>query len=89
LLLSGIAGGLVGWIIWRICGRTCNKITIACALMFAAAVPLFSTLILVVQYQHFLPKSPGHFALRVLIAIVISVAFAFLTTTQIHWGEEK
>ena len=90
LLLSGVAGGLVGWVIWRICGRTCSRQTIIYALGFAAAIPLLSTVILAwcipgmlnIDF-HLLTDWPTD--LRLLAAILISAFFALLLTTQIHW----
>jgi ABC-type Co2+ transport system permease subunit len=86
LLLSGLAGGLVGWVIWRVCGRTYSRVTIGCALGFAAAVPLLTALVLA-GYLHAESLLDGDFALRLLAAILASAVFALLLSTQLHRGE--
>jgi hypothetical protein len=99
-LLSGLAGALVGWIIWRVCGRSWDHTTIWAAIGLAVAIPLLSTIILAeyvpvgVATIHHLTSIPslhlltnGYVQLRLFADIVISAAFSLLLTTQLHYEE--
>jgi len=46
LLLSGLAGGLVGWTIWRISGRTWSIATLRWAVILGACMPIIASVAL-------------------------------------------
>lgn len=90
LLLSGIAGGVVGWTLWRVCGRSHNRRTRLFALALGLAIPLLAAVVALAALggtpnaQENLPLS----ALRVLIAMGLGGLFAWLLATLRHWDRD-
>jgi len=84
LLLSGLAGGSIGWTIWRICRRTWNGATVRLAVLLGIAVPLVVTLLLglLIMRNQVSLMLDGYFVLRQLVAIGISTLFAWLLATN-------
>ncbi|MHB0938346.1 MAG: hypothetical protein ACYC6A_18290 [Armatimonadota bacterium] len=85
ILLSMIAGGTVGWVVWRICQRAWNTATLRTAAILGASIPFFATLIVaVVLFQltggfHFLTVL---FIVRALAAVILSTGMAMLLATN-------
>jgi len=86
LLLSGVAGGVVGWSIWRICGRSSNRKTGMMALWIGIAIPVLSTLSLLPFWIILLPFLSAKFLLllaaRELAAMAICALFCWLLATR-------
>ena len=86
LLISGIASGLVGWTIWRICGKSSNRRTAWWAFAIGLAIPLLATIVMLApQWQeliHLPLKALLLIKLRVVVAMLISGLFAWLLSTQ-------
>ncbi len=91
LLFSGIAGGMVGWTIWRISGRAWNALTVRSAVFLGLLMPLLAACVLawLAHGEHGLLAlwsltSGGTRALfvpmsiRALCAALLSGLFAFL-----------
>lgn len=85
ILLSMIAGGTVGWVVWRICQRSWNTTTLRTAITLGVSIPFFATLVVaVVLFQltggfHFLTVL---FIVRALAAIILSTGMAMLLATN-------
>lgn len=79
VLLSGIAGGLVGWTIWRISGRAWNALTVQCAVILGVLMPLLAAGALA-ALQSVLEHQPPSWqeGMRALFAVLISGLFAYL-----------
>ncbi|MEI7834506.1 MAG: hypothetical protein WCJ56_15060 [bacterium] len=86
-LLSGIAGGLVGWRIWHNSGKVYNWQTIRLSLILGIAIPLAAALVITI-YAVVIHGSLAHlnlaFALRVLFPTAISTFFCWFLATQQH-----
>lgn len=84
ILLSGLAGGSIGWTIWRICQRTWNGATVRLSVMLGIAVPLVVTLLLglLIMHNQVSLMLDGFFILRQLVAIGASTLFAWLLATN-------
>jgi len=85
LLLSGAAGGTVGWTIWRICQRTWNGTTVKVAVVLGIVVPLAATLL--IAGVHLLMGAGGalagwQFSIRQLAAVGVSTLMAWLLATN-------
>lgn len=87
LLLSAIAGGMVGWSIWRICGCAWNTTTLRWAVILGVLMPLLGALILFGMFAALIKLSqPGAlaslplamFGARALCAVALSTFFAFV-----------
>jgi len=91
LLLSGFGGGLVGWIIWRICGCTWNTRTMRLAVLLGGGIPLIASGVLIViavlQYGTLLP-SFWVFNIRVLVAVLLGAFFAWASVTSYTGGSK-
>jgi len=85
ILLSMIAGGMVGWVVWRICQRAWNAATLRTAAMLGACIPFFATLLVAaILFKltggfHFLTVL---FIVRALAAIILSTGMAMLMATN-------
>ncbi len=84
LLLSGLVGGLVGWVIRKRSGSW-NRLTLLWALSLAALAPLLAAVVLTVyagiQFQLF-PPAILLFDIRVLAAIGASLLMSWLLATN-------
>ena len=86
LLLSGLAGGIVGWSIWRICRTSWNAATVRWAVIFAVLMPLLAALLLLAVVFYYCLWVPGAlntlpltaFGVRTLCAVLLSAFFAFV-----------
>ncbi|OPZ84627.1 MAG: hypothetical protein BWY76_01764 [bacterium ADurb.Bin429] len=82
ILIAGIAGGVTGWAIWRLCGRAWNTRTARLGLVLGLAMPLLATLLILlgraVFFQTLGIDSVISYSLRVLLATGISGLFGFL-----------
>ncbi len=86
-LLSGIAGGIVGWRIWQSSGKVYNWQTIRLSLILGVAIPLASALVIsvyAVVMHGALAQLDLAFALRVLFATALSTFFCWFLATQQH-----
>ena len=85
ILLSMIAGGMVGWVIWRICQRTWNAATIRTAALLGASIPVLATIVVSVLLvrltgsTHFISLS---FIIRALLATILSTGMALLLASN-------
>lgn len=85
LLLCGLGGGTVGWVIWRICQRTWNADSVRLAITVGVAIPLAVTLLvglvlfMATQSLYF---ATGMFMLRALVAVALSTLMAWLLVTN-------
>ncbi len=79
LLLSGMAGGMVGWTIWRISGRAWNALTVWVAVLLGLLMPLLAAGLLtglsMVLGELFDPMQAG---IRALFTTLLSGLFAYL-----------
>ena len=85
VLLSGAAGGMVGWIIWRICQRTWNAKSIRLAIVLGGAIPLIATLIVtgaIILLTGNVSFLNIVFLIRLLSSIGVSVLMAWLLATN-------
>ncbi len=81
ILLAGIAGGVTGWALWRLCGKAWNARSALWGLALGLAMPLLASglvLLAVVFGYGVIPGSILSLALRVLIAMGVSGLFGYL-----------
>lgn len=86
LLAAGIAGGVVGWSIWRVCGRASDRRTAWTAFAIGAAMPVLAGvalgLVALAAAPEVAARAAGMLALRVLAAAGVGGLFAWLLGTQ-------
>lgn len=80
IFLSGIAGGMVGWTIWRIAGRAWNAGTVRWTVAIGVLMPLLAALVLLAVCCTVMRQldDPLLLGLRTCCAVIASGAFAFL-----------
>lgn len=85
LLIAGCAGGVEGWLLWRLVGRTWDRTTRYWALAIGAGMPLVAGLILLAKLllaPSIMDESLLAVLIRLVAAIVISTFFAWMFATQ-------
>lgn len=91
VLLSGIAGGMVGWVIWRVCGGSYNRYTIRWAVTLGLAAPLVAagivSVVIGLRDRSWLPLE-WVFDVRVCVAVGVGALFAWLLTTRRRWDRD-
>ena len=85
ILLAGIAGGVTGWALWRMCGRAWNSRTARLGLILGLAMPLLAALLILLSrallFHTLALDSLIAYSLRVLVAMAVSALFAFLAAS--------
>jgi hypothetical protein len=85
LLLTAIAGGVNGWLIWRICGRTADRRTIYWALGLGAGMPIaaaVATMVLLRLFTDAMVTMDLRWCARLLLAAGMGGFFAWLFVTR-------
>ncbi|MHB9132534.1 MAG: hypothetical protein ACYDBB_15805 [Armatimonadota bacterium] len=82
LLLAGVAGGVIGWSMWRICGRTWSQKTAWWAFGIGLAMPLIASLPILVLMLFSQSAEMLIWGVRVLASMLISGFFAWLLVTR-------
>lgn len=93
LLLSSLAGGIIGWTIWRICGRSSNRKTARLALLLGALPPLVAQSVLFIWVMpavttygiRLIAPLLLMLGLRMLAAMLLGAFFAWALTTERHY----
>jgi len=78
LLLSGIAGGMVGWTIWRLSGRAWNALTVRYAVICALLMPLVAAVVLAAMLTFAQVPVSLQVCIQALFAMLFSGFFAYL-----------
>jgi hypothetical protein len=81
LLVAGLAGGTVGYLHYRLCGRAWSGATRAWVVLLGLAMPLIAALVLAVHH-HGAPATNILFLIRTAAAVAISTFFAWLLVTM-------
>lgn len=85
ILVAGVAGGVTGWALWRLCGRAWNSRSALWGLCLGLAIPLLATGVILLALPlggyELLNPDALFFAIRVLIAMAVGGLFGFLGAT--------